>query len=207
VISSGTTTNRQIALTVDDGYCGTCIARYIEFAQGSGIHITFNPNGVNNSLWTPSLVAAARQMVAAGQVQIGNHTWNHANLLQLSNSGIVSELSRNEDWIEQTFGITSRPYLRPPYGYYDQRVIRAAADVGYTSILLWNGTFGDAIPKTPEQIIQLAERWMQPGTVMLGHLNHPGIASVFPQLQAIMASRNLEPVTLDAMFGTSRAIG
>jgi peptidoglycan-N-acetylglucosamine deacetylase len=42
---------------------------------------------------------------------------------------------------------------------------------------------------------------------MLGHANHPTILSLFPQVQAIIAQRNLQPVTLDEMFGTSRVIG
>jgi peptidoglycan/xylan/chitin deacetylase (PgdA/CDA1 family) len=207
LIFGGPASTRQIALTVDDGYCGGCIASYVEFAQQSGIHITFNPNGAFGSLWTPSVVGSVRQMIANKQVQIGNHTWDHPNLLTLSNASIQSELNRNEQWIQETFGITSRPYFRPPYGYYDSRVMSVAATMGYTKILMWNGTFGDATVETPQQIIGLAQQWLQPGTVMLGHLNHPAILSLFDQIQGIIASRNLEPVTLDEMFGTSRAAG
>lgn len=207
VISSGPTGTRQIALTLDDGYCGTCIARYVEFAQSSGIHLTFNPNGLFHSLWTPSVVATVRAMAADKQVQIGNHTWDHADLTRLSATAIATDITRNEDWIEQTFGITARPYLRPPYGYYNHRVTNVAADLGYTSILMWNGTFGDATVETPQQILGLAERWLQPGTIMLGHLNHTPILDLFTQIEDIIAQRDLQPVTLDEMFGTARATG
>lgn len=207
LVWSGPGGTNQIALTVDDGYCGPCIAGYVAFAQQSGVHITFNPNGVFGDLWTPSIVTAVRQMVADEQVQIGNHTWDHANLLSLSSPRVAEELSHNEDWIEQTFGITARPYFRPPYGYYDSRVMAVAADLGYTSILMWNGTFGDATVETPTQLIALAEQWLTPGTIMLGHLNHPTILSLFSQIESIITDRNLEPVTLDEMFGTSRGIG
>jgi peptidoglycan-N-acetylglucosamine deacetylase len=207
VISAGPPGTRQLALTIDDGYCGDCIARYVEFAQSSGIHITFNPNGVYTQLWTPSIVAAAREMVTNQQVQIGNHTWDHANLLGLSSRAIASEITRNEDWIEQTFGITARPYFRPPYGAHSKLVDSVAADLGYTSILLWNGTLGDATVETPTELISLAERWLQPGTIVLGHLNHPTVLSLFDQLEQIIDTRNLQTVTLDEMFGTSRATG
>jgi peptidoglycan/xylan/chitin deacetylase (PgdA/CDA1 family) len=207
IVSSGPPGNQEIALTVDDGYCGSCIAQFIEFAEESGIHMTFNPNGAFGSLWTPPIVAVVQEMVESGQVQFGNHTWDHANLLGLSNAAIASEISRNEDWIEQTFGVTARPYFRPPYGYYNRRVIGVAANLGYTSILLWNGTFGDATLETPQQIIGLAEQWLQPGTIMLGHLNHPPTAMLLSQIEAIIVSRNLDPVTLDEMFGTTRTTG
>lgn len=207
VVSAGPKGTQQIALTVDDGYCGDCITQYVAFAQRSGIHITLNPNGIYNELWTPSIVSMVREMVADKQVQVGNHTWDHANLLPLSNSAISNEISRNEEWIEQTFGVTARPYFRPPYGYYNERVQEVAAELGYTTILMWHGTFGDATPETPTQIISLAEQWLQPGTIMLGHLNHPAILGLFDQIESIISSRNLQPVTLDEMFGTSRTIG
>lgn len=207
VVWSSPAATQQIALTIDDGYCGECIAGYVEFAQRSGIHITFNPNGVYGRLWTPSLVAEVRDMIADKQVQIGNHTWDHANLLPLSAAAIADEIIRNEDWIEQTFGVTARPYFRPPFGYYNSLVEAVAAENGYTTILMWNGTFGDATVETPAQLIALAEQWLQPGTIVLGHLNHPTVLSLFTQIQWIIASRNLEPVTLDEMFGTSRATG
>jgi peptidoglycan-N-acetylglucosamine deacetylase len=207
VVSAGPAGGQQIALTVDDGYCGECIAQYVDFALTSGTHITFNPNGSFQDLWTPQIVASVRQMVANKQVQFGNHTWDHANLLNLSTPAIVSELNRNEDWIQQTFGITARPYFRPPYGYYNQRVIDTAASIGYTKILMWNGSFGDSTVESPDQIISLAEQYLKPGTIMLGHLNHPAILSIFGQITSIIESRNLQPVTLDEMFGTSRATG
>ena len=143
-------------------------------------------------------------MLANKQVQMGNHTWDHANLLPLSSGAIAKEITRNEEWIQTTFGVTGRPYFRPPYGYYNKLVEQVAGDLGYTQILMWNGTFGDATPETPTQILALAEQWLKPGTIMLGHLNHPTILGLFDQIEAIIAERNLEPVTLDEMFGTSR---
>jgi peptidoglycan/xylan/chitin deacetylase (PgdA/CDA1 family) len=146
-------------------------------------------------------------MVANKQLQFGNHTWDHKDLTKLMEAAIQSELSRNEVWIEDTFGVTARPYFRPPYGYYNPQVLEVAGALGYTSILMWSGTFGDATLETPEQIISLAEQWLKPRTIMLGHLNHTPILDLFDQIQSIIASRNLDPVTLDEMFGTSRLIG
>ena len=146
-------------------------------------------------------------MIAAKQVQIGNHTWDHANLLKLSKTAITDEVERNDEWIQTTFGITSRPYFRPPYGYYDRRIEDVAAGLGYTQILMWNGSFGDSTVISPQQLIGLAEQYLTPGTIMLGHLNHPTILSLFGQIQSIINDRNLRPVTLDEMFGTSRATG
>ena len=207
VLYGGPKGTRQVALTIDDGYCASCVAGYVEFAITSGIAITFNPNGRYRSLWTPSIVSSVREMIANGQVQIGNHTWSHANLLTLGSKGIASEITRNEEWINETFGITARPYFRPPYGFYNSRVKEVAGELGYTSILMWNGSFGDAALLTPRALIGQAEKWLDPGRIVLGHLNHPTVLSLFPEIEAIITRRRLDPVTLDAMFGTSRATG
>jgi hypothetical protein len=42
---------------------------------------------------------------------------------------------------------------------------------------------------------------------MLGHANHPTVTELFPQILEIIQARNLQPVTLDTMFGTSRTTG
>jgi hypothetical protein len=48
---------------------------------------------------------------------------------------------------------------------------------------------------------------MKPGVIMLGHANHPTVLSLFPQIVALIKERKLEAVTMDEMFGTSRATG
>ena len=43
--------------------------------------------------------------------------------------------------------------------------------------------------------------------INLGHANHPAVLGLFDQLMDLIHSRDLHPVTLDEMFGTSRAAG
>jgi peptidoglycan-N-acetylglucosamine deacetylase len=196
----------QIALTIDDGYCDSCVEGYVAFAELTGIHLTFSPNGSYRDAWEPR-ASRLRRLVALGQVQIGNHTWSHNSLLELSDGGIRHEIERNEAWIERTFGVTARPWFRPPYGFRDERTDEVAASLGYTRILMWDGSFGDSRLLTPQVLLDQARLYLLPGTVMLGHANHPTVLRVFEQIQAILAHRRLTPATLDEMFGTSRAKG
>ncbi|HEY6624126.1 MAG TPA: hypothetical protein VIX85_09860 [Acidimicrobiales bacterium] len=73
--------------------------------------------------------------------------------------------------------------------------------------MMWNGSFGDSEVISPQQLMNLAQQYLTPGTIVLGHLNHPTVLSLFGQIQALIAERNLDPVTLDEMFGTSRVTG
>jgi peptidoglycan-N-acetylglucosamine deacetylase len=197
---------RQVAITIDDGYCAECAEAYAALAQATGIHITFNPNGCYGDIWTP-LAKILKPLIEAGQVQIGNHTFNHWWLTELSDSQVTGQLEQNEEWIEQTYGITARPWWRPPYGAHDERTDELAASIGYTNVLMWNGSYGDSTPLRPRAILALAREYLRPGVVMLGHANHPAVTRIFPQLAEIVAARGLHPVTLDEMFGTSRGTG
>ena len=84
---------------------------------------------------------------------------------------------------------------------------QTAGELGYTNVLMWNGSFGDSTAISPQQLLGLAEKYLTPGTIMLGHLNHPTILSLFGRIEQIIAERKLAPVTLDEMFGTSRMVG
>jgi peptidoglycan/xylan/chitin deacetylase (PgdA/CDA1 family) len=197
---------RQVALTIDDGYCDECVDGYVAVAELTGIHLTFSPNGTYRDCWEPR-ASRLRGLIAAGQVQIGNHTWSHGNLLSMSDSGIRRDIERNEAWIEKTFGTTARPWFRPPFGFRSRRTDEVAAELGYTKILLWDGSFGDSRLLTPRVLLEQARQYLQPGVVMLGHANHPTALQVFGRIEALLAERRLDPVTLDEMFGTSRATG
>ena len=206
VVSKAPGPTSHLALTVDDGYCAECVAGYVDFAEQTGTHLTFLPNGTYDQFWAPH-ADRLRPLIAAGQVQVANHTWSHPDVTRLGDAALRTEIQRNEDWIQDTFGITGRPYFRPPFGTHNSRTDEVAAGLGFTQILLWNGTLGDATLESPEELLELADKWMQAGTIMLGHANHPTVLGLFPQLQQIIASRGLQPVTLDTMLGTSRATG
>jgi len=206
VISGGPTTARQIALTIDDGYNPDVVAAYVEFAQRSGIAITFSPNGTYQGIWNRH-AKALRPLIADGQVQIGNHTYTHLSIVRRSPTAVRADVERNDDWIRNTFGVTSRPYFRPPYGSHTARTDDLVAGLGYTKILMWNGSFGDSTVQSPRTIMNLARRFLQPGVVMLGHANHDPIVPLLPMIEDLIKSRDLHPVTLDRMFGTSRQSG
>ena len=197
---------RHLALTIDDGYDADVVAAYVQFASDSGVHLTFNPNGIYASTWRPQ-AAAPRPLIDAGQVQLGNHTYSHLDLRRSTDIAVRAELERNEQWIEQTFGTTTRPWFRPPYGRHTAQTDTAAAAAGWTRVLMWNGSFGDARLITPDVLLQQAQRYLQPGVVMLGHANHPTITSLYGQILELIRSRDLTPATLDEAFGTSRATG
>jgi len=206
VVFSGPTTGRRIVLTVDDGTCAECVAGYAEFAVRTGTHLTFSPNGKYAHEWQPH-AEALRPLVAARQVQIMNHTFSHRDLRKLPEAQVREELERNDEWVVSIFGTTTRPYYRPPFGFHNPTVDSIAGGLGYTRSVLWNGSYSDSETVTPQFLVSEAAKYLAPGVIMLGHANHPTVLGLFDQILALIHDRQLEPVTLDEMFGTSRGVG
>lgn len=187
-----------MAWTVDDGVSSHVVGAYAQFAHDSGVRLTFFLNGVNPS-WTEN-APALRPLVESGQVQLANHTWDHADLTELSASGIAGELQRNGDFIRNTYGVEAAPFYRPPYGYIDRRVSGAASAVGYTAPVLWYGSLADSGLLTPQQIVANATQWFQRQHIVIGHANYDPVTQVYGQLLDIIRQRGLRTVTLRDVF-------
>ena len=106
-----------LALTVDDGVSTDVVRLYTQFAKDTGIRLTYFVNGTYRS-WTDN-AALLRPLVDSGQIQLGNHTWSHPDLTTLSAGRIGDEITRNDTFLKNTFGVDARPYLRPPYGKHN----------------------------------------------------------------------------------------
>jgi peptidoglycan/xylan/chitin deacetylase (PgdA/CDA1 family) len=206
VLAKGPTGTPQIALTVDDGDNAEVVAGYVDFAVRTGIHLTFSPNGIYSHSWAPH-ATQLKPLIERGQVQIINHTFSHHDLRKMTDPQVRAELERNEEWINKTFGTSTKPYYRPPYGFHDEHIDGLAGQLGYRNTVLWSGSYGDSAVVTPQYLMAQATRYLQPGVIMLGHANHPTVLGLFDQLAELIRQRKLDPVTLDEMFAATTGPG
>jgi hypothetical protein len=66
---------------------------------------------------------------------------------------------------------------------------------------MWSATIGDSKVINEQQLIGFAKQAFQPQQIVLGHANLPPVIHTYPQLLDIIASRNLQTVTLNDVFG------
>ena len=187
-----------LALTVDDGVNSDVVRLYTQFAKDTGVRLTYFANGTYRS-WTDNQ-AMLRPLVDSGQIQLGNHTWSHPDLTTLPKSRIADEITRNDTFLKNTYGVDARPYLRPPYGKHNPTVDAVAADLGYTITTLWSGSLADSTVIAEDYILKMADQYFRAQTIVLGHLNHLPVTHVYGQLVEIIRDRNLRTVTLNDVF-------
>jgi peptidoglycan/xylan/chitin deacetylase (PgdA/CDA1 family) len=188
----------QLALTVDDGCSTADVTALGQFCVDTGMRLTFFVNGINQS-WTVN-AALLRPMVASGQIQLGNHTWSHPDITRIGAVALAAQISRNSDFLQQTYGVDGTPYFRPPYGKHNANTDRIAADQGYPTIALWSGDVGDSRPIDQTAMIANAEKSFQAQQIVLVHANLPPISNILPQLADIIARHGLQTVTLNDVF-------
>jgi peptidoglycan/xylan/chitin deacetylase (PgdA/CDA1 family) len=187
-----------LALTVDDGVNTDVVRLYTQFAKDTGIRLTYFVNGTYSS-WTDNL-ALLRPLVESGQIQLGNHTWSHPDLTKLPASQVAQQITRNDDFLTKTFGVSARPYLRPPYGNHNAAVRAVAADLGYSAVTLWSGSLSDSTVITEDYILKMARQYFTGQAIVIGHLNHLPVTHVYGQLRDLIRARNLRTVTLNDVF-------
>ena len=190
---------KYIAWTVDDGADPEVVRAYAEFARRTGTRLTFFINcqypafRQHRDLLLP--------LVKSGQLQIANHTYSHAALTSLTDEQIVQELTRNDEEIRRLFGVSSKPYFRPPYGYYDARVLAAAASCGFTRPVLWFGSLADSSNISSAEVYAYAEKYALAQHIVIGHLNYRGVVSELDRIRALLDRRGLKTVTIRDYYG------
>lgn len=190
---------KYIAWTVDDGADPEVVRAYAEFSRRTGTRLTFFINGQypafrqHRDLLLP--------LVKSGQLQIANHTYSHAALTSLTDEQIIQELTRNDEEIRHLFGVSSKPYFRPPYGYYDARVLAAAASCGFTRPVLWYGSLADSSNISSAEVYAYAEKYALAQHIVIGHLNYRGVVSELDRIRALLDRRGLKTVTIRDYYG------
>ena len=187
-----------VAITVDDGADSSVVDAYLDFAKDSGVRLTFFVTASYPG-WT-DCKDKMTPLVESGQVQLGNHTVTHAGLTSLDESGIISEVSQCEEFLNSTYGVTGTPFIRPPYGYRDGLTDSVCAKLGYTTSTMWYGSFGDSGLLTEDVLLGEAQKWLLAQHIVIGHANFPTVTHLYGQIIDILRERNLLTATLDDVY-------
>ncbi len=156
------TEDKKIALTFDDGPHYKYTERILDILESHGVKATFFVIGVNAERYPEKV----KRIVSDGH-EIGNHTYSHPHLKNISGEELQAEIKKASDVIG---GITDkRPTLfRPPEGFCGEKVANMAKKCG-CSVILWSHDTRDWAHTPSDEISKKILDGVKGGDIILFH--------------------------------------
>ena len=156
--------DKVVALTFDDGPHPPFTGRVLDVLDRYDVPATFFCVGLHASAHTEELA----RMAAAGH-GLGNHTWSHPFLPDLSLRELDLQLERTDEAIESVVGAQPVRLFRPPYGSRTSDVVSWLGRDGGPTVVLWDVDTGDwAMPGAPAIAATVLDQ-TRPGSIVLMH--------------------------------------
>ncbi|MEU7554879.1 polysaccharide deacetylase family protein [Streptomyces sp. NPDC044571] len=107
-----------------------------------------------------------RRMNAEGHV-IGNHTWTHPLIPNLSRPALASEIARTSDVVQEAVG-EAPLWFRAPYGAWNRAAFEIGAELGMEP-LAWTVDSLDWTEPGTTAIVSRVLKGAAPGVIVLNH--------------------------------------
>ncbi|MBQ9805415.1 MAG: polysaccharide deacetylase family protein [Clostridia bacterium] len=193
---SAKTQSKKIALTFDDGPHPSQTKRILDVLDRYHVHATFFMVGVNIENYPD----AAKEVIARGH-EVGNHTYSHAKIGNMSESDVDRELERCEEILDELCDY--EPHLfRPPQGALSDAVEGCSFEHDYR-LVLWSLDTRDWEVKNTDQIVKKVLSSIQGGDIVLMHDyigTHSRTAEALEILLPELIARGYEPVTVSELL-------
>jgi peptidoglycan/xylan/chitin deacetylase (PgdA/CDA1 family) len=175
--------NGYVGLTFDDGPSNGNTPALLNALRQSGLRATM----FNEGQFAASAPAQVRAQVTAG-MWVGNHSYTHPHLTQMSQAQVDSEISRTQTAIANAGGGTPRLF-RPPYGETNATVQSVESRYGLRQIIWdvdsgdWNGASVDAIVAANNRLTN--------GQIILMHEWPANTRAAIPRIAQTLAAKGL----------------
>ncbi|MFB4162264.1 polysaccharide deacetylase family protein [Alteribacillus sp. JSM 102045] len=165
MIYMGNPSKKRIALTFDDGPEDNYTPKILEILRKKGVNATFFVMGERAKEYPERL----RQIYKQGHA-IGNHTWDHPHLPDLTDKQFIENIQSTTAEIEEITGF--KPDLfRPPFGEIEDRQVALLHKQGYRSIM-WTADTKDWRGVSAEEIVSRVKQDASSGVIVLQHNYH-----------------------------------
>jgi peptidoglycan/xylan/chitin deacetylase (PgdA/CDA1 family) len=178
------------ALTFDDGPDGVLTPQILDILDHQNVRATFFVLGNR----VQGHEAILRRMYKSGH-EIGNHSWDHPHLTELSPEQVEAQVNGTQAAIMRA-GVPAPTLFRPPYGEFNDAVL---AHVPLT-VIRWNIDPEDWNPKKYQQMIEHVATHAKPGGMVILHDTEPTTAAALDQLINQLKSQQYALVTVDELL-------
>lgn len=189
-----------VALTFDAGAESTPTTAILDTLALHHVHVTFFLTGE----WIQKNPDLTRRIIAEGH-EVANHSQNHPDFRQLDDTAIADELHLMAQAFFDATGIWPAPYFRPPFGAYDERVLRAVIANGYLPIF-WTLDSLDSVGETKsadflvDRLTNTLSANQLNGAILLCHIGNASTAEALPRILDEFAKRGIIVTTLSQIL-------
>ncbi len=149
--------------------------------------------------WVENFPEDVKKIKEAGH-DLANHSENHKNMSQLPDSECQQELLKVHEKVKEITGV-EMDLFRPPYGDYDNEVIKNATSCGYYTIqwdvdsLDWKDYGVDNIIKTVTE-----HKNLKNGSIILMHNGAKYTAEALPKVIEGLKAQGYEIVPISELI-------
>lgn len=179
-----------IALTFDDGPYPNVTTHILDVLEEHGVCATFFVLG--------SRVAGREDVLLRMEslgCEIGNHTYSHADLTQLSAAQCAEEINKTNAEFERVLGHAAA-VVRPPYGFYNATVRQ---NVPYP-LVLWTVDTNDWKPRNTSELTEYVVQAAQEGSVILMHDQQDSTAEAMDAIIPELIAKGFRFVTVSELI-------
>lgn len=152
-----------VALTFDDGPNPPCTGAILDVLDRYDVPATFFCVGLQARAHPEELARIA----AAGHA-VGNHTWSHPLLPDLTPEEGAAQVDRTSEVIASGIGGRPPALFRPPYGVLPHGTAPSHTATAMDAVF-WDVDTGDWAMPGPEAIARAVLQQVQPGSIVLMH--------------------------------------
>lgn len=196
-IVHGPRTRPEVALTFHGAGDPALATGILRVLAGAKAQVTVLAVGT----WLAANPAFARRITDAGH-ELGNHTWTHPVLDNLTAAPARVEIERCRDLLVSLTG-SPGAHFRQSGGAHPTPLVRTlAGHAGYPVCLSYDVDSLDWTDPGPAVVRRTVAAGVQPGSVVSMHFGHPGTLAALPGVLADLAARGLRPVTATTLLRT-----
>ena len=181
----------MIALTFDDGPSSSATTRILNVLEKYNARATFFVVGSRVDSYK-SQIKRAYDL----KCEIGNHTYNHKTLTNLSADGVKSELSATDKKVKAITGV-SPVIMRPPGGSYKTNTVRNNTPY---PIIMWSVDTRDWESRNATSVVNHIKSHAYDGAIILMHDLYDSTATATETIVPWLISQGYQLVTVSEMM-------
>ncbi|WP_338556016.1 polysaccharide deacetylase family protein [Paenibacillus sp. KS-LC4] len=161
-VYKGNPNKKMISLMINVAWGNEYITPILQTLNKEEVKATFFLDGS----WLKKYPEIAKQIQAEGH-EMSNHAYTHPKMSELSRNAAYLQISRTEELLKSTLGVTNK-WFAPPSGDFNQMTVQVAAEQRLRTVL-WTIDTVDWTKPTADWIIRRISSRLEPGALILMH--------------------------------------